>query len=91
MCIRDSTCCVLAVTGALKVFDLPWMMFPNGMPYGKTWLTGTYMYYYAFVASDADYSSCLLYTSHGLQNACLAEEAGPWNFIMPCALITRMI
>ena len=53
------TCCVLAVTGALKVFDLPWMMFPNGMPYGKTWLTGTYMYYYAFVASDADYSSTI--------------------------------
>ena len=54
MCIRDR-----AVTGALKVFDLPWMMFPNGMPYGKTWLTGTYMYYYAFVASDADYSSTI--------------------------------
>ena len=53
------TCCVLAVTGALKDFDLPWMMFPNGMPYGKTWLTGTYMYYYAFVASDADYSSTI--------------------------------
>ncbi len=44
------TCVVLAVTGALKVFDLPWIMFPNGMPLGKTWLTGTYMYYYAFKA-----------------------------------------
>ena len=25
------TCVVLAVTGALKVFDLPWTMFPKGM------------------------------------------------------------
>ena len=37
-----STCAVLAVTGALKVFDLPWVMFPNGA--SDTWLTGTYMY-----------------------------------------------
>lgn len=35
------TCAVLAVTVALKVFDLPWVMFPNGAPLGKTWLTGT--------------------------------------------------
>lgn len=39
------TCAVLGVTGDLKVFDLPWVMFPNGMPVGKTWRTGTYMYY----------------------------------------------
>ena len=26
----------LAVTGALKVFDLPWTMLPNGMPMGET-------------------------------------------------------
>lgn len=31
------TCVVLAVTGALKVFDLPWTMFPKGLPLGKTW------------------------------------------------------
>jgi raffinose/stachyose/melibiose transport system permease protein len=37
-----STCVILAVTGALKVFDLPWTMFPKGM--SGTWLTGTYMY-----------------------------------------------
>ena len=37
-----STCVVLAVTGALKVFDLPYTMFKNGV--GDTWLTGTYMY-----------------------------------------------
>ena len=42
--LRNSicTCIVLAVTGALKVFDLPWTMFVNGM--SNTWLTGTYMY-----------------------------------------------
>lgn len=53
------TCVVLAVTGALKVFDLPWVMFPKGMPLGKTWLTGTYMYYQAFHTRDVDYSSAI--------------------------------
>ena len=38
------TCLVLAVTGALKVFDLPWVMFGAGMPQDQGWLTGTYMY-----------------------------------------------
>lgn len=53
------TCVVLAVTGALKVFDLPWTMFPKGMPLGKTWLTGTYMYYQTFNTSNIDYSSAI--------------------------------
>lgn len=53
------TCGVLAVTGALKVFDLPWIMFPKGMPTGTTWLTGTYMYYHAFESHNVDYSSTL--------------------------------
>lgn len=53
------TCVVLAVTGALKVFDLPWVMFPKGMPFGQTWLTGTYMYYQTFNASNVDYSSAI--------------------------------
>ncbi|WMC91862.1 carbohydrate ABC transporter permease [Kineothrix sp. MB12-C1] len=53
------TCCVLAVTGALKVFDLPWVMFPKGMPGNSTWLTGTYMYYHAFESHNVDYSSTL--------------------------------
>lgn len=53
------TCVVLAVTGALKVFDLPWVMFPKGMPLGKTWLTGTYMYYQAFNTRNVDYSSAI--------------------------------
>lgn len=53
------TCVVLAVTGALKVFDLPWVMFPKGMPLGKTWMTGTYMYYQAFNTKNVDYSSAI--------------------------------
>ncbi len=53
------TCGVLAVTGALKVFDLPWIMFPKGMPSNSTWLTGTYMYYHAFESHNVDYSSAI--------------------------------
>ena len=49
------TCVILAVTGALKVFDLPWTMFVNGM--SNTWLTGTYMY--SKVYSDVDYASAI--------------------------------
>ena len=37
------TCLVLAITGSLKVFDLPWTMFVGGLPLDKSWLTGTYM------------------------------------------------
>ncbi len=53
------TCSILAVTGALKVFDLPWTMFPKGLPFGETWLTGTYMYYQVFNANNVDYSSAI--------------------------------
>ncbi len=49
------TCVVLAVTGALKAFDLPWIMFPKGMPVNSTWLTSTYMYYHAVEARNTDY------------------------------------
>ncbi len=49
------TCVVLAVTGSLKVFDLPWVMFPKGMPLNSTWLTGTYMYYHAQETRNTDY------------------------------------
>lgn len=54
-----NTCIVLAVTGSLKVFDLPWTMFPKGLPNGETWLTGTYMYYQVFNANNVDYSSAI--------------------------------
>lgn len=53
------TCVTLAVTGALKVFDLPYVMFKNGMPFGSTWLTGTYMYYQTFETRNIDYASTI--------------------------------
>lgn len=53
------TCAVLGVTGALKVFDLPWTMFPKGIPVKTTFLTGTYMYYQTMEAKDIDYGSAL--------------------------------
>ena len=54
-----NTCIILAVTGALKVFDLPWIMFPKGMPLNKTWLTGTYMYYHAAETRNTDYGCAI--------------------------------
>lgn len=53
------TCLTLGVTGALKVFDLPWTMFPKGMPLKQTFLTGTYMYYQTMEVKDVDYGSTL--------------------------------
>lgn len=53
------TCLILAITGALKVFDMPWVMFPGGMPMDKTFLTGTYMYYQTFSLGDVDYGSTI--------------------------------
>lgn len=53
------TCSVLAVTGALKVFDLPWTMFPKGMPLKSTFLTGTYMCYHTMETQNVDYGSAL--------------------------------
>lgn len=54
-----STCLVLAITGALKVFDLPWVMFGAGMPRDKGWLTGTYMYDQTFNRGNVDYGSTI--------------------------------
>ncbi|MDE7358060.1 MAG: sugar ABC transporter permease [Lachnospiraceae bacterium] len=53
------TCSILAVTGALKVFDLPWVMFPKGMPLKSTFLTGTYMYYHTMETKNVDYGAAL--------------------------------
>lgn len=52
-------CLVLAVTGALKVFDLPWVMFGAGMPNNKGWLIGTYMYDQTFNKLNVDYGSTI--------------------------------
>ena len=53
------SCLVLAVTGALKVFDLPWVMFGAGMPQNQGWLTGTYMYDQTFNRMNVDYGSTI--------------------------------
>lgn len=53
------TCLVLAITGALKVFDLPWVMFGAGMPMDQGWLTGTYMYDQTFNRGNVDYGSTI--------------------------------
>lgn len=53
------TCLVLAITGALKVFDLPWVMFGAGMPENLGWLTGTYMYDQTFNKMNVDYGSTI--------------------------------
>lgn len=53
------TCLVLAITGALKVFDLPWVMFGAGMPGNMGWLTGTYMYDQTFNKMNVDYGSTI--------------------------------
>ncbi|MEA4969379.1 MAG: sugar ABC transporter permease [Candidatus Pelethousia sp.] len=53
------TCLVLAVTGALKIYDLPWVMFGSGIPMDKSWLTGTYMYNQTFIRTDVDYGSSI--------------------------------
>lgn len=55
----NCTCVVLAVTGALKAFDLPWIMFPKGMPLNSTWLTSTYMYYHAVESRNTDYGCAI--------------------------------
>ena len=49
------SCIILAVTGALKVFDLPWVIAPKGAPGGYTHFLGTYMYESAFTTGNMDY------------------------------------
>lgn len=53
------TCITLAVTGALKVFDLPWVIVPKGAPQGVTHFLGTYMYEQTFTISNIDYGSTI--------------------------------
>ncbi|MDD4080404.1 MAG: sugar ABC transporter permease [Eubacteriales bacterium] len=53
------TCATLAVTGAIKVFDLPSVIARNGAPNGLTHFLGTYMHNQAFVAQNVDYGSAI--------------------------------
>lgn len=54
-----ATCSVLAVTGALKVFDLPHIIAPHGAPSGSTYFTGTYMYDATFYLGNVDYGCAI--------------------------------
>ncbi len=53
------TCTTLAITGAIKVFDLPSVIAKNGAPKGLTHFLGTYMYQKTFIAQDVDYGSAI--------------------------------
>ncbi len=53
------TCVTLGVTGALKVFDLPWVIVPKGAPQGLTHFLGTYMYERTFTIGNFDYGSTI--------------------------------
>lgn len=53
------TSITLAVTGALKVFDLPWVIAENGAPQGLTHFLGTYMYQQTYGLNNYDYGSTL--------------------------------
>jgi raffinose/stachyose/melibiose transport system permease protein len=53
------TCITLGVTGALKVFDLPWAIVPKGAPQGVTHFLGTYMYEQTFTIGNIDYGSTI--------------------------------
>jgi raffinose/stachyose/melibiose transport system permease protein len=53
------TCITLSVTGALKVFDLPWVIVPKGAPRGLTHFLGTFMYEQTFTIGNIDYGSAI--------------------------------
>ncbi len=54
-----NTCVILAITGSLKVFDLPYIMLGDGHPMNKSWLLGTYMYNQTFQMSNVDYGAAI--------------------------------
>ena len=51
------TVVVLAITGTLKVFDLPHIIDPMGYPSGKMHFLGTYMYEVAFQSNAGGYAA----------------------------------
>ncbi len=54
-----NVCVILALTGALKVFDLLWVIAPKGAPGGSTNVLGTYLYSQTFEAYNIDYGATL--------------------------------
>ncbi len=54
-----NVCIILALTGALKVFDMFWVIAPKGAPGGSTHILGTYLYDMAFEAGNVDYGATI--------------------------------
>ncbi|MFV0504472.1 MAG: carbohydrate ABC transporter permease [Lachnospirales bacterium] len=54
-----NVCIILALTGALKVFDLLWVIAPKGAPGGSTHVLGTYLYSQTFEAYNIDYGATI--------------------------------
>lgn len=54
-----TTTLILMITGALRVFDMAWILLPNGQPGGSTYLTGTYMYQMTFINRNVDYGATI--------------------------------
>ncbi len=54
-----NVCIILALTGALKVFDMFWIIAPKGAPGGSTHILGTYLYDMAFEAGNVDYGATI--------------------------------
>ncbi len=54
-----NVCIILSLTGALKVFDLLWVIAPKGAPGGSTHVLGTYLYSQTFEAGNIDYGATI--------------------------------
>lgn len=54
-----NSCIILGIAGALKVFDLPWVIAPKGAPRGLTHFLGTFMYEQTFAIGNIDYGSAI--------------------------------
>lgn len=54
-----TTTLILMISGALRVFDMAWILLPNGQPGGSTYLTGTYMYQMTFINRNVDYGATI--------------------------------
>lgn len=65
------TCMVLAITGALKVFDMPQTYAPSGLPGNQTFFMGTFNYYLYInkqYGSSAVYSILMILTGIVVSN-----------------------
>ncbi|MFV0519518.1 MAG: carbohydrate ABC transporter permease [Lachnospirales bacterium] len=54
-----NVCIILALTGALKVFDMLWVIAPKGAPGGSTHVLGTYLYSQTFDSGNIDFGATI--------------------------------